>query len=119
MSYVDGFVLPVPEKKLAEYRKIALKAGKIWRDHGAIQYIEAAGDDLDIKEMLSFRKLAKPKPGETVVFAWILYKSRKHRDQVNKKVMADPRIKGMCGGDSMPFDVKRMAYGGFKVMVEN
>ena len=117
--YVDGFVLPVPEKNLKAYQAMAKKAGKVWREHGALQYVEAVGDDLDIKFGVSFKKTIKPKPGETVVFSFIVYKSRAHRDQVNKKVMADPRLeKMMKKGEPMPFDVKRMAYGGFKAIVE-
>ena len=118
MSYVDGFVLPVPNDKLDEYRDIASKACEIWLEHGAIQYVEAAGDDLDIKDVLSFTNLAAVEPGETVVFAWIMFKSREHRDEVNKKVMEDPRIKEMGSAASMPFDCKRMAYGGFNIIVE-
>jgi uncharacterized protein YbaA (DUF1428 family) len=116
MPYVDGFVLPVPRKNLTAYRRIARAAGKIWRDHGALQYFECAGDDLAGKPMVPFPRLAKVKPGETVVFSWIMYKSRAHRDRVNAKVMADPRIIRMVKGP-MPFDCKRMAYGGFKVLV--
>lgn len=115
--YVDGFVLPVPKDKVAEYRKIASKAGKIWREHGALEYRECVGDDLEIKELLPFPRLAKAKPDETVIFAWIVFKSRKDRDRVNAKVMKDPRLSNM-GGDKMPFDCKRMAYGGFKTIVE-
>ena len=118
MRYVDGFVLAVPEKNLKVYRSIAQKAGKIWREHGALEYIEALGDDLDVKFGVSFVKLAKPKPGETVLFSFIIYKSRAHRDQVNKKVMSDPRMNEMMEKGPMPFDIKRMAYGGFKTIVE-
>jgi uncharacterized protein YbaA (DUF1428 family) len=114
MPYVDGFVLPVPKKNLTAYRRMSQKAGKIWKEHGALEYRECAGDDLDVKMGVSFKKAAKIKPGETVVFAWIVYKSRAHRDKVNAKVMKDPRM----DSKSMPFDVKRMAYGGFKVFVE-
>lgn len=116
--YVDGFVLPVPKKNLATYRAMARKAGKVWREHGALDYRECAGEDLEIKGMLSFTRMAKTKPGETVVFAWILYRSRKHRDQVNAKVMKDPRMAAMMKDKKMPFDVKRMAYGGFETIVE-
>lgn len=116
--YVDGFVLPVPKKNVKAYFGMAKKAGKIWRAHGALEYRECVGDDLKVKMGLPFPRLARIKPGETVVFSWIVYKSRAHRDRVNDKVMKDPRIAGMCNGQSMPFDVKRMAYGGFKVMVE-
>lgn len=118
MHYVDGFVLPVPKKNLATYRRLAQKAGKLWREHGALDYKECAGDDLNTKMGVPFTKSAKAKSGETVVFAYILFRSRKHRDQVNAKVMKDPRIKGMCDEKSMPFDVKRMVYGGFKVLVD-
>lgn len=119
MSYVDGFVLPVPKKNLAAYRSIARKAGKVWREHGALEYRECAGDDLDIEGVVPFAKTVDLKRGETVVFAWILYKSRAHRDRVNKKVMADERIaKMMKPGAPQPFDFKRMVYGGFKVVVD-
>jgi uncharacterized protein YbaA (DUF1428 family) len=116
--YVDGFVLPVPKKKLAAYRRMSQKASKIWRDHGALEYRECAGDDLAAKVGLSFPKGIKTKPGETVVFAYIVYKSRAHRDAVNAKVMKDPRIGGMCDPNDMPFDCARMLYGGFKTIVE-
>jgi len=118
MRYVDGFVLAVPEKNLKAYRSIAQKAGKIWKEHGALEYIEAVGDDLDVKFGISFVKLAKPKPGETVLFSFIIFKSRAHRDQVNKKVMSDPRMNKIMEKGPMPFEVKRMAYGGFKTIVE-
>jgi uncharacterized protein YbaA (DUF1428 family) len=118
MRYVDGFVVPVPEKNLKAYRAIAQKAGKIWKEHGALEYIEAVGDDLDVKFGVSFNKLAKPKPGEVVFFSFIVYKSRAHRDKVNAKVMADERMKAMMKIQPMPFEVKRMAYGGFKGLVD-
>lgn len=118
MRYVDGFVLPVPEKNLRDYRTMAQKAGKIWKEHGALEYLEAVGDDLEVKFGLPFTKLAKPKPGETVIFSFIVYKSRAHRDQVNAKVMSDPRLNKMMEKGPMPFDVKRMAYGGFKGLVD-
>jgi uncharacterized protein YbaA (DUF1428 family) len=118
MKYVDGFVLVVPKKKLKAYVGLAQKAGKIWREHGAIDYKECAGDDLKTTCGLPFPKLAKTKPGETVVFSFIVYKSREHRDKVNAKVMKDPRLANMCDPKSMPFDLKRMAYGGFKVLVD-
>jgi len=118
MHYVDGFVLPVPKKNLSTYRRMAQKAAKIWREHGALEYRECAGDDLNVKVGVPFQKNAKAKPGETVVFAYIVFKSRAHRDRVNAKVMKDPRITAMCDEKSMPFDVKRMAYGGFKVLVD-
>jgi uncharacterized protein YbaA (DUF1428 family) len=118
MSYVDGFVLPVPKKNLQSYKKIAAKAGKIWREHGALEYRECAGDDLDVKFGLPFPKGVKVKKGETVFFSWIVYRSKADRNRVNAKVMKDPRMNALCGPDSMPFDVKRMLYGGFKVLVD-
>ena len=118
MRYVDGYVLPVPKKNIQLYRRIAQKAGKIWREHGAIEYRECAGDDLNVKMGVSFPRTIKLKPGETVVFAWIVYKSRAHRDRVNAKVMKDPRLANMMDPKSMPFDVKRMVYGGFKILVD-
>ena len=116
--YIDGFVLPVPKNKVDLYRRIASKAAKVWRDHGALEYRECVGDDLDVKQMLPFPRLARIKPNETVVFAWIVFKSRKHRDQVNAKVMKDPRLAKMMDPKAMPFDCKRMAYGGFKTIVK-
>jgi uncharacterized protein YbaA (DUF1428 family) len=118
MRYVDGFVLPVPKKNLKAYARMSQKAGKIWREHGALEYRECAGDDLNIKVGVSFPRQIKLKPGETVVFAWIVYKSRAHRDRVNAKVMKDPRLETMLDGEAMPFDVKRMCYGGFKILVD-
>ena len=117
-QYIDGFVLPVPKKKLQAYRRMAQKAGTIWREYGALDYRECVGDDLAVKMGVPFTRLAKLKAGETVVFSWILYTSRAHRDRVNAKVMKDPRISNMCHSDTMPFDVKRMAYGGFKTFVK-
>ena len=118
MTYVDGFVLPVPKKKLTLYRRIAQKAGKVWRDHGALDYKECAGDDLKVKGLTPFPRLARLKPGETVFFSYIVYKSKAHRNQVNAKVMKDPRLAEMMDPKKMPFDLKRMAYGGFKVVVD-
>jgi uncharacterized protein YbaA (DUF1428 family) len=118
MKYVDGFVLPVPKKNLQAYRRISQRAGKVWRKHGALEYRECAGDDMNVKFGLPFPKLAKSKPGETVLFSWIVFKSRKHRDRVNAKVMKDPQLLKMMKSESMPFDMKRMAYGGFRVFVE-
>jgi uncharacterized protein YbaA (DUF1428 family) len=119
--YVDGFVLPIPKKKVSAYRRIAKVAGKVWRQHGALDYKECIGDDLDIKGFVSFPRRANAKAGETVVFSWITYKSRAHRDQVNKKVMKDPRMlrmmKDMEDPKKTPFDPKRMSMGGFKVLV--
>ena len=118
MRYVDGFVLAVPTKNLPAYRRMSQKAGKVWMEHGALQYVEALGDDLEIKMGIPFPQLAKMKRGETMVFSWILYKSRSHRDRVNAKVMKDPRLAKMMSGKSMPFDFKRLIYGGFKVMID-
>jgi uncharacterized protein YbaA (DUF1428 family) len=117
MSYVDGFIVPVPTANLAEYKKFSRKAGKIWREHGALGYFECAGDDVKPGKQTSFPQSVKLRPDETVVFAWIVYKSRAHRDRVNALVMADPRIAGMSMDDA-PFDAKRMIYGGFKVIVD-
>lgn len=116
MSYVDGFVVPVPEKKLADYKKLARKAGKIWREHGALAYVETVGDDTPVGKVTSFPRSVKLEKGETVVFSWIVYKSRAHRDAVMKKVMTDPRLKMDMA--KMPFDTKRMIFGGFKTMLE-
>ncbi len=118
MSYVDGFVLPVPTTNLAAYRRMATTAGRVWREHGAIEYIECVADDVKAGKYTSFPQSVKLKPGETVVFAWIVYKSRKHRDRVNAKVMSDPRIAATMDPKRMPFDGKRMFWGGFKVMVD-
>ena len=116
--YVDGFVLPVPKRSVQAYRRIAQKTGRIWREHGALEYRECVGDDLRIKGVVPFPRVARAKPAETVCFSWIVYKSRAHRDRVNAKVMKDPRMTRMMQGKSMPFDMKRMAYGGFKVLVD-
>jgi uncharacterized protein YbaA (DUF1428 family) len=118
MRYVDGFVLPVPKKNLQTYRRIAQKAGKIWREHGALEYRECVGDDLDVKIAVPFPRRIKLKPGETVLFSWIVFKSRAQRDRVNAKVLKDPRLAKMMNPKSMPFDYKRMVYGGFKVLVD-
>ena len=116
MSYADGFVLAIPKKNIEAYRKIAKIASKVWKEHGALDYKECVGDDLAVKFGVPFTKMMKTKPSETIVFAWIVYKSRAHRDRVNAKVMADPRLTSM-DGKAMPFDMKRMVYGGFKVLV--
>lgn len=115
--YVDGFVLPVPKKNLPAYRRLSMKAGKVWRDHGALEYRECVGDDFKVKMGVPFPRSARVKNGETVVFSWIVYKSRAHRDRVNAKVMKDPRLATMMDPKAMPFDVKRMTYGGFKELV--
>ena len=118
MKYVDGFVLPVPGKNIEAYGRMAKQASKVWKEHGALEYRECVGDDLKVKMGLPFTSTVKLKPGETVVFAWIVYKSRAHRDAVNAKVMKDPGIAKMMEKGPMPFDVKRMVYGGFKVLVD-
>lgn len=118
--YVDGFVLPIKKANLAAYKKIAAKACEVWLDHGALEYRECAGDDLNLKFGLPFPKALKSKPGETFVFAWIVYKSRKDRDRINAKVMKDPRMNAMMPeGAKMPFDVNRMLCGGFTIIVDS
>ena len=117
-KYVDGFIVPVPKKKLQAYRRMAKKAGGVWRDHGALDFVEHVADDVKVGKTTSFPRSVKLKPGETVVFSWITYKSRAHRDSVNKKVMSDPRLKDMMDPKAMPFDGKRMIYGGFKLLVQ-
>jgi uncharacterized protein YbaA (DUF1428 family) len=116
-AYVDGYVLAIPTKNLEAYRRIARQAGKVWREHGALEYRECVGDDLDTKFGTPFPRRIRLKPGETVVFSWVVFRSRKHRDRVNAKVMKDPRIANV-DPKTMPFDPKRMAYGGFKVLVD-
>jgi uncharacterized protein YbaA (DUF1428 family) len=115
--YVDGFVVPVPKRNLDTYRGIARKAGKIWREYGALEYRECVADDVEMGKLTSFPRSVKVKRGETVVFSWIVYKSRAHRDRVNAKVLKDPRIAGMDPKD-MPVDMERMIYGGFEVIVD-
>lgn len=116
--YVDGYVIPIPKRNLAAYRRMAQLAGKVWKNHGALEYMECVGEDLKAPFALPFPKLAKTKPGETVVFSLIVYKSKKHRDRVNAKVMKDPRLAAMMDPKAMPFDCKRMAYGGFSALVD-
>ncbi|HCA80698.1 MAG TPA: DUF1428 domain-containing protein [Bacteroidetes bacterium] len=116
MAYVDGFVLPVPKKNLKAYRRISRKAGKIWREYGALEYRECVGDDLNIPGTLPFPRLARLKRGEVVLFSWIVYKSKAHRNRVNAKVMKDPGL--AVDAVAMPFNVKRMAYGGFRMIVD-
>ena len=119
MAYVDGFIVPVPKKKLRGYRSMAEKAGKVWREHGALEFRECVADDVKWGKRTSFPRSVKQKPSETVMFSYIVYKSRAHRDKVNAKVMKDPRLaKMMKPGAPMPFDAKRMIYGGFKVIVD-
>ena len=117
MSYVDGFVLPVPKKNLQAYRSMARKAGRVWREHGALEYIECVADDVKPGKHTSFPQSVKLKAGETVIFAYIVYKSRAHRDRVNAKVMKDPRLGSMMDPKALPFDGKRMFWGGFKLLV--
>jgi uncharacterized protein YbaA (DUF1428 family) len=114
--YVDGFVLVVPRKNVQAYRRMAQKAGRVWREHGALEYRECIGDDLKVK--WGMPRMTRLKSRETIFFSWIIYKSRAHRDRVNAKVMKDPRLAAMMSSKSMPFDLKRMAYGGFKVLVD-
>lgn len=116
MSYVDGFVLPLPKKNIGVYRRMARRAGKVWLDHGALEYRECVLEDGNVKFGLPFTSAVKTKPGDTVVFAWVVYKSRAHRDRVNAKVMKDPRLTGDAA--TMPFDIKRMVFGGFDVLVD-
>ena len=116
-KYVDGFVLPVPKKKLAAYRRLSRLAGKVWREHGALEYIECVADDVKRGKWTSFPQSVKLKPGETVVFSYIRYKSRKDRDRVNAKAMKDKRLAKMMDPKAMPFDGKRMFWGGFKTIV--
>lgn len=118
MAYVDGFVVPVPRKNFDKYRRIAHKAGKIWREHGALDYIECVADDVKPGKYTSFPQSVKLKSNEAVWFSWIVYKNRKHRDQVNAKVMKDPRLADMMDPKALPFDGKRMVWGGFKVVVD-
>jgi uncharacterized protein YbaA (DUF1428 family) len=118
MRYVDGYVLPVPKKNVQAYRRMAQKAGKVWREHGALEFRECAGDHLNIKGVVPFPRTVKLKRGETVMFSWVVFKSRAHRDHVNAKVIKDPRLAKMMDPKSMPFDHKRMVYGGFKVLVD-
>jgi len=118
MGYIDGFVLPVPKRNLEAYRRVARTAGKVWREHGALVYVEGVADDVKPGKHTSFPQSVKLKTGETVVFSYIVYKSRAHRDRVNAKAMKDPRLKSMMDPKAMPFDGKRMFWGGFKVLVE-
>jgi uncharacterized protein YbaA (DUF1428 family) len=118
MEYVDGFVLPVPKKNIAAYKRIAKLASKVWRDHGALDYRECVADDVSVGKRTSFPRSVKMKSGETVVFSWITYKSRRDRDRINKAVMKDPRLAKFMDPKKMPFDTKRMFWGGFKTIVE-
>ena len=117
-NYIDGFVLTIARRNLAAYQRMARKAGQVWREHGALAYVECAGDDMNAAGMIPFPKLAKAKPGEVVIFAWAAFKSRRARDRANAAIMKDPRIAGMCDASKQIVDCKRMAYGGFKVLVQ-
>jgi uncharacterized protein YbaA (DUF1428 family) len=116
-KYVDGFVLPIPKRNASAYRRMARKAGKVWREHGALEYVECIADDVKPGKHTSFPQSVKLKANEVVWFSYIVYKSRRHRDRVMAKVMSDPRLADMMHGSAMPFDGKRMFWGGFKVMV--
>ena len=118
MSYVDGFVVPVPKRKVQAYKRMSRKAGKIWREYGAVDYVECIADDVKPGKVTSFPQAVKLKAGEAVVFSWIVYKSRRHRDSVNAKVMKDPRLASMMNPKNVPFDAKRMFWGGFKTIVD-
>lgn len=117
-KYVDGYVIPISKNNLDDYKQIAELAGLVRKEHGAFEFIECVGDDLDQKELISFKQAANAGDNDTVIFSWVIFESREHRDQVNAAVMSDPRLAGMMNSDSsQPFDCKRMAYGGFKVLV--
>ena len=116
-QYIDGFVLTIPKAKIGDYKKLATKAGKIWIEHGALEYRECVAEDMEASGMVPFPKLTKAKPDEVVVFAYVVFKSRKHRDATNAKIMADERLKAMCGMSDDIVNCKRMAYGGFESLV--
>jgi uncharacterized protein YbaA (DUF1428 family) len=118
MAYVDGFIVPVPKKNISAYRNLARKAGKIWKEFGALEFKECVADDVKVGKWTSFPRSVKRKPNETVVFSYIVYKSRRDRDRINAKIMKDPRLAKMMAGKEMPFDAKRMIYGGFKTIVD-
>jgi len=118
MPYVDGFIVAVPKKNLTAYVRMAKRSGKVWREHGALDYREWVAEDVKVGKRTSFPRSVKLKPNETVVFSWITYKSRAHRDRVNKKVMADKRLADMMNPKTLPFDAKRMIYGGFESLVK-
>ena len=118
MPYVDGYVLPVPKGNIEKYRKLATRAGKIWREHGALEYRECIADDVKSGQVTSFPQSVQLKDDETVIFSYIVFESRDHRDEVNAKVMSDPRLADMMDPQRMPFDGKRMFWGGFEVLVE-
>lgn len=116
-NYVDGFVLPVEKSKIEDYRLVAQKAAEIWKEHGALDYWECVGDDLEVEDMLGFKHIANAGADETVILSWVVFESREHRDQVNAKIMADPRIRELCDACGEIFDCKRMAYGGFNTLI--
>ncbi len=118
MNYVDGFIVPVPKKNLPAYRRLARKCSKIWCEYGALEYVETIADDVKSGKHTSFPQSVKLKRGEVVVFAWIVYKSKAQRDRINAKVMKDPRLADMVDGKNAPFDVKRLIWGGFKMIVK-
>jgi uncharacterized protein YbaA (DUF1428 family) len=115
--YIDGFVIPVPKDRIEDYRRMAEKAALVWKEYGALDYWECVGDDLGVQGMVSFSQLAQAGPEETVVFAWVVFESREHRDRANEKIMADPRLKEMMDANKPIFDYQRMAYGGFRELV--
>jgi uncharacterized protein YbaA (DUF1428 family) len=117
-GYVDGFVIPVARNKIEEYRRVADRCADIWREHGALQYVEAVADDLEVKKLRSFTEMSGARDDETVIFAWVTFASREARDSANEKIMADPRIKEMGSATQNIFDSGRMAYGGFKTIVQ-
>jgi uncharacterized protein YbaA (DUF1428 family) len=116
--YVDGFVVPVPEENLDAYLEMAREAGKVWREHGALEFRECVADDVQMGEVTSFPRSVQLEQGEIVVFSWIVFESREHRDRVNAEAMKDPRLEDMMKPEAMPFDGKRMFYGGFRVAVD-
>ena len=115
--YVDGFVTPVPKRRVNDYKRLARKAGKVWREHGALDYVECIADDVSVGKRTSFPRSVKLRPDEVVWFSYIVYKSRRDRDRIMKKVMADPRLADMMDPKDMPFDGKRMFWGGFRTVV--
>jgi uncharacterized protein YbaA (DUF1428 family) len=117
-QYVDGFLIPVPKKNLEAYRRIAEQCARIWREHGALEVRECVAEDVKIGKLTSFPRAVQRKPSETVIFSWIVYKSRADRDRINAKVMKDPRMEKIMEMEKAPFDSKRMIFGGFEVMVE-
>jgi uncharacterized protein YbaA (DUF1428 family) len=116
-KYIDGFVIPIATENIPAYQEMAAQAAAVWKEHGALEYVEAVGDDLAVEQQVPFPRMAGAHTGETVILSYIVYQSREHRDAVNAKVMADPRIQAMCNPEDAPFDFKRMAYGGFRTIV--